>query len=482
MKKILVNVTPEETRMALIENDGLQEFAVERPSRSHLVGNIYNGKIQNVLPGMQAAFVDIGAKRNAFLYLGDGMPPDIKRSFAKQKYISVGQTVPVQVVKDALGKKGPRVTTHLSLPGRNLVLMPTAAYIGLSRRIESEAERNRLRAIAEAVCPDNMGLIVRTASIGQGEDVLKTEVAYLTKLWESLQARSHILAAPALLYRDADLVIRIVRDVMTEEIEALLVDDEETFRRILELLSFISPQLAERVHLYADKKSIFRAFQMDEAIHGMSSRKVDLPSGGFLIIDHTEALTVIDVNTGKYVGQQSLGDTVYRTNLEAAGEILRQLRLRDIGGIIIVDFIDMEKDSQKEQLLEFMRENARYDRMKTNVIGITSLGLVEITRKKSRQNFESIFYHDCPCCQGRGRIESPETIGVRICRDIRRIETRTHAAFGYEVEVEPQVKAFLLSTELLASLQRELGIQIALISRLGMHPESYAISQRGNSD
>ena len=482
MQTILVNAVPEETRMALLEDGELCEIAAERPSHSHLVGNIYNGKVQNVLPGMQAAFVDIGGKKNAFLYIGDGMPPDVRRVFPGQRSICAGQTLIVQVVKDAGGKKGPRVTTHLSLPGRNLVLMPTAAYVGLSRRIEEEKERARLKAIAETIAPPGMGLIVRTAAIGQTKETLTAEVQYLTRLFASLQARSRVLSAPALLYRDAELAIRIVRDAMTAEVDRLIVDNREVYQRIRELAGDISPELLERVQLYEDKTPIFRAYQVDEAIEALSGRIVELPSGGFLVIDRTEALTVIDVNTGKYVGRENLADTVYRINMEAAGEILRQLRLRDIGGIIVVDFIDMETERQKEELLEFMRENVRHDRTKTNIVGITSLGLVEITRKKSRQNLESILYRDCPYCQGKGRIESPETVGVRICRDIRRIESRSHAAFGYEIELEPQVKESLQLSGLLDPLCEELRLHLKLTARPGLHPESYAITQLGNGE
>ena len=480
MKRILVNVVPEETRMALIENDVLQEVAAERPSHSHLVGNIYNGKVQNVLPGMEAAFVDIGGRKNAFLYIGDGLPPDVAKAFPGQKRLAAGQTLPVQVVKDAAGTKGPRVTTHLSLPGRTCVLMPTAAYVGLSRRIEGEEERLRLRKIAEAIVPEGMGLIVRTAAAGQSEAALAAEVRYLSGLWETVRAKSCHQAAPALLYRDAELAVRIVRDSMMADIDALIVDDEAVCRRIRELLSVLSPELTERVQLYEEKTPLFRAYRVDEAIEALSSRVVELPSGGFLVIDRTEALTVIDVNTGKYVGRANLGDTVYRMNKEAAVEILRQLRLRDIGGIIVVDFIDMEKEEQKEELLSTMREIARHDRIKTNIVGLSALGLVEITRKKSRQNWESLLYSDCPCCQGRGRVESPETVGVRICRDIRRIESRSHAAFGYEIELEPKVKEAIHLSGLLDALQKELAIQIDLIPRPGLHPESYAITQKGN--
>ena len=480
MKTILLNATPEETRMALLEDERWIEMGIERPSHSHLVGNIYKGKVQNVLPGMQAAFVDIGQKKNAFLYLGDGTTDGQANRSGGQEKVHIGQAVIVQVVKDAVGTKGPRLTTHLSLPGRNVVLMPTANYIGMSRRIGGEAERDRLHALAQEICPEGMGLIVRTLAAGQDREVLASDVRYLSQLWASLQARSRVLSAPALLYRDADMAVRVVRDLLTDDVSHLMVDDAETYRRVRELVEYVSPTLSERVERYESATPIFRAYGAEAELETLSDREVELPSGGFLVIDRTEALTVIDVNTGKFVGQSNLSDTIFRANMEAAEEILRQLRIRDIGGIIIVDFIDMDEEEQKENLLAFMRERAKLDRTKTNIIGITPLGLVEITRKKSRQNFEGILYSDCPCCHGSGRVESPETVAIRICRDIRRIEERSHADFGYEVEVHETVALALIDSPLVDRLSSDLGVKVGFVIKPGIHPESYSIMQRGN--
>jgi ribonuclease G len=477
MKSILVNVMPEETRMAIIADEGLIALEVERGTHSHLVGNIYKGHVQNVLPGMQAAFVDIGWKKNAFLYIGDGMPHDVIQSLPKTRKIHIGQNLLVQIVKDANKLKGPRATMHLSLPGRNVVLMPTASYIGISRRIEDEEERARLRIIAEKLCPPDMGLIIRTAAAGQSEEALASDVHYLVRLWDSLMARNKLASAPALLYRDADLIIRIVRDSFTDDVNEMIVDDPAVYQRVKELLQYISPQLVERVKLYTEKQPLFRRYELEDAINHIGDREVDLQSGGFLIIDKTEALTIIDVNTGKYVGKANLADTVYRTNLEAAAEILRQIRLRDIGGIILIDFIDMETEAQKETLLEYMRGQVKEDRRKTNIVDITSLGLVEITRKKSRQNVEGIIYHECPICHGRGRIESAETVGIKICRELRRIEGTAHAASGYEITLYPQVAQELEGNGLLKRLQEELKIVIKLRTDSTLHPESYTIMQ-----
>ncbi|MBR0285343.1 MAG: Rne/Rng family ribonuclease [Selenomonadaceae bacterium] len=478
MKTILVNSMPEEVRMAIVAGGELQAIEMERASHSHLVGNLYRGRVQNVLPGMQAAFVDIGRKKNAFLYIGDGMPKEAQQAVRQQK-IHIGQTLPVQIVKDAIGTKGPRATTHLTLPGRNVVLMPTAAYIGISRRIESEEERARLHGIAERICPKDMGLIIRTVAAGKTEEALAADVRYLRRLWESIQARMKLGSAPSLLYRDADLAIRMVRDSFTDEIDEVIVDDRALYQRIVELVEYASPELADRVKLYAERTPLFRKYHLEEELEKLGAREVELPSGGFIVIDKTEALTVIDVNTGKFVGKANLADTVYHTNLEAAAEILKQLRLRDIGGIIVVDFIDMEQPGQKEELLAYMREHVKSDPTKTNIVDITSLGLVEITRKKSRQNLESMIYSECPYCHGKGRVESPETVGIQISRDIRRMELASHSEDGYEVEVHELVAEELRRGRLLQPLEQEFGIRVRVMTKPGMHPENYSILQQG---
>lgn len=479
MKSIIVNMVPEETCMALLEDGELQAVEMERSSHSHLVGNIYKGRVQNVLPGMQAAFVDIGTGKNAFLYIGDGLPHETIASMPQNARIHIGQSLPIQIVKDAIGTKGPRATMHISLPGRNVVLMPTAAYIGMSRRIEDEAERARLHAIAERICPKGMGLIIRTVAAGQSEQSLAEDVRYLVRLWESILARYKLKAkGSTLLYRDADLLIRLVRDRFTADIDELVIDNEEAYQRVRSLVEANSPELVDRIRFYASKTPIFKAYHIEEEIEKLGAREVELKSGGFLVIDKTEALTVIDVNTGKYVGKTNLGDTVYQTNLEAAAEILKQIRLRDIGGIIIVDFIDMEKESQKEELLTYMREQVKHDRTKTNIVDITSLGLVEITRKKTRQNIDSIVYSECPICHGRGRIESPETVAIRISRDIRRMERKFHACEGYEIEVHETVAEELRANQLMMNLAAEFGTDIKVTVKPGMHPENYTILQQ----
>ncbi len=480
MKTIYVDVVPEETRLAIQSDGELQSVEMERSSHAHLVGNIYKGQVQNVLPGMQAAFVDIGTGKNAFLHVGDGMPQDVIHVLPEKTHIHIGQYLPVQIVKDATGTKGPRCTTHISLPGRHLVLMPTASYIGISRRIEDERERTRLQSLAEEICPKDMGLIVRTVAAGLPREELEKDVQYLVRLWQSIMAKFRLRSKGGrLLYRDADLIIRAVRDSLTDEVDAFYIDDPRTFQRVQELVRTVSPDLLARVRLYEGKKPLFQAYGIDAEIERLGARQVDLPSGGFLVIDKTEALTVIDVNTGKYVGHNDFSDTAYRTNLEAASEIMKQIRLRDISGIIVVDFIDMEKDEQKESLLQKMRSLIPLDRTKTKVVDITSLGLVEITRKKTRQNYESLVYSDCPVCHGRGRLESPETVSIRISRAIRRMEQASHAGEGYEVEVHESVAEELRQSQLLVNLAAEYGTDIKVTVRPGMHPENYSILQQG---
>ncbi len=483
MKTILANIVPEETRIAVLDEAGeLESVEYERSSQAHLVGNIYRGKVQNVLPGMQAAFVDIGAEKNAFLYIGDGLPPEAKAAgaqYPKQK-IHVGQVLPVQITKDAVGSKGPRATLHISLPGRLLVLVPTASYIGLSRRLADAAERERLHGLAAKLLPEGMGLIVRTAAAGASEKRLSAEVQGLVQLWQGIMARFRLKGQKrsSLLYRDADLLIRVVRDSLTEDVGKMVIDNAEAYGRASELARALMPELAERVQLYEERQPLFQAYQVEQELEKLGARQVELISGGFLVIDKTEALTVIDVNTGKYVGQSNLADTVYQANLEAAAEIMKQIRLRDLGGIIICDFIDMETEAQKESLLQRLRELAEKDRTKMSIVDITSLGLVEITRKKSRANLESLIYAECPICHGCGRVESPETVSIRISRDIRRMERKSHAEAGYELEVHPHVAEELQQNQILMNLSAEFGLDLKVTARPEMHPESYSIMQQ----
>ncbi|MEN6414493.1 MAG: Rne/Rng family ribonuclease [Veillonellales bacterium] len=473
-KKIVVNVVPEETRMALLEDGELLEVSVERTESGHIVGNIYRGKIKNVLPGMQAAFIDIGREKNAFLYIGDIFPHASSRLSAMDEVLTAGQDIMIQIVKDAIGTKGPRATTHLTLPGRYVVLMPTVDYIGISRRIESEKERERLKKLAEAVRPSGMGLIVRTVAEGKSEEDLRKDVEYLFNLWNALISRNKRVHGPVLLYRDVDLVIRIVRDYLSADVEQFILDNREAYGRVCDLLKFISPELLSRVTLYEGSEDIFTQFGLEDEITKLGQRHVWLKCGGYIVIDKTEALTVIDVNTGKFVGRTNLADTVFQTNLEAAGEIARQIRLRDIGGIIIIDFIDMDKAEHKQAVLDTLGEKLKKDRTKTNVIGLTGLGLVEMTRKKSRQNLEGTLYSECPCCEGRGRIQSPETVVINLRRELRRLQAGNRLEGQIMIQVHPYVAAALERRGELAGMERELARKVSVKAVPDMHPEAFS--------
>jgi len=473
-KTIVANVTPEETRMAIFEDKELIEITVERTKSGHHVGNIYKGKTKNVLPGMQAAFIDIGKDKNAFLYTGDVQTAeDTPRSIDHK--LTVGKDVMIQIVKDALGTKGPRATTNLTLPGRYVVFMPTVDYIAISRRIASEEERTRLKKLVEKVRPAGMGIIVRTMAEGKSEEDLHKDIEYLYNLWNALSARAKRAVAPILLYRDVDLVIRIVRDYLSSDVEEFVLDSKEAYARVCDLLKYTSPELVNRVRLYEGSEDIFSYYALDEELEKVGQRCVWLACGGYIVIDKTEALTVIDVNTGKFVGSTKLSDTVFRTNLEAAAEIARQLRLRDIGGIIIVDFIDMDKEENKQAVIAALEENLKKDRTKTNVLGFTELGLVEITRKKARQNVESMLYSECPCCAGRGRVQSPETVIINIWRKMRAVMRQPRRQSKIVIQVHPLVAEILKSQGELTRMEQELSCSLRMEAIPALHPEIFSL-------
>lgn len=451
LKEILVNVGEEETRVAVLEDKIVVEVYIERSLNQRLVGNIYKGKVENVLPGMQAAFVDIGLEKNAFLFVEDALPPktaseedDRVCSTSITDALKEGQEVLVQIAKEPIGTKGARVTTHITLPGRYLVLMPTVDYIGISRRIEDEQERERLKILAEKVKPPKMGLIVRTIAEGMDEEELHQDVVLLTKLWKKIQNRAYHGPVPNLIHKDLELVQRILRDLFTEDIDNLIIDSRYEYEKILELMELTAPQLKGRVMLY-EQGNLFEKYGVDEEIEKLLKPRVWLKCGGYLVIDQTEALTAIDVNTGKYVGSTNLADTVLKTNLDAAVEIARQLRLRNIGGIIIIDFIDMSDAEHQQLVLQKLDEETRKDKTKSNVLGLTQLGLVEMTRKKVRQGLESVLLKHCPYCEGRGKVLSEETISIRAKNDIMKLAQLTSAE-AILVEVHPSVASLLIGS------------------------------------
>ncbi len=465
-KEIVVNVDHEETRVGTIEAGTLVEIAIERPTGQRVAGNIYKGRVENVLPGMQAAFVNIGLERNAFLYVDDALPvkddeddlPDL-RGRAIGDVVKEGQEIVVQVAKEPIGTKGARVTRHLTLPGRYLVFMPGVDYVGVSRRIENESERERLRKLAESVKPEGAGLIIRTVADGAQEEELARDARFLARLWERVQAKARVTSAPAVLHKDLGLLLRVVRDAFSEDVDKLLIDSRQEYEKVLELLDLTAPELVQRVQYYSPHdRPLFDAYGIEPEIEKALKRRVWLKSGGYIVIDRTEALTSIDVNTGKFVGTTNLADTVFRTNLEAAREIARQIRLRDMGGIIVVDFIDMEVPEHRQQVLKVLEEAVRADRTKTNVLGLTQLGLVEMTRKKVRQSLDDVLQRACPYCDGRGKVLSEETMSRKVRADVKRVlkHTTSEAAL---VEVHPSVAALLIGAggTNLRELERETG-------------------------
>jgi ribonuclease G len=410
MKQMLVHGEQNLMETAVLQDGRLVEYDMERAEGRQGVGNVYKGKIVNVLPGMQAAFVDIGQGKNAFLYIDDVLHPHLDRQPKEKPEITEllrpGQDLVVQVIKEQINGKGARVTTHYSLPGRWLVYMPTADYVGVSKKIASEGERNRLRVAGEELRQPGEGVILRTAAEGESEDALGNDLMILRELWENIARRAEQSAAPCELHREAGLVRRLVRDILDFETDEVWIDSREAYGEAVSWIREMAPSMVSRVQWYGDKGkvSLFERYEVPAQLDKAFGHRIRLASGGDLAWDQTEALTVVDVNTGKFIGTSSLEDTVFRTNMEAAAEIARLLQLRDVGGIIIIDFIDMEKEEHRDQVLQRLEQYTRTDRTKCHVIGWTKLGLLEMTRKKIRENAVDRFYEACGVCRGSGKI------------------------------------------------------------------------------
>jgi ribonuclease E len=411
---MLVHVGKRRTQVAILENGTLVEHYVSRKDHTSIAGNIYYGRVQNVLPGMEAAFVDIGTSRNGVLYIGDVQwdeaDIDVSTKPRIEEVLSKGDPVLVQVTKDPMGTKGPRLTTQITLPGRFVVLVPQSDVHGISRRLP-ESERERLRRIAKRVKPEGFGIIIRTAAMGAPDEHVAAEIERLSKTWFEIYEKALTSKPPKLVYAEPEIVVRVFRETFGPDFKRVVVDDEDSYHRILEALELYAPDFKDKVELYPKDEPLplFEKYHIIEQLHKALSRKVWLPSGGHIVIDRTEALTVIDVNTGKNVGKSNLEETVFQNNLEAAEEISRQLRLRDIGGIVIIDFIDMEMRKNREQVLQTFRECLARDRTRTQVFEISELGLLEMTRKNVSEGLLEAFSRRCDHCEGRGVIlESPE--------------------------------------------------------------------------
>ncbi len=485
-KDILATVDPFEVRVAVREDGRLAGIFLERSEP--LAGNVYKGRVASVLPGMEAAFVDIGLERNAFLHVTDIRSSRIEPEGGEEledrigrgpiaDRLRVGQEILVQVTKEPRGTKGARATTYVALPGHYVVLMPTVTGVGVSRRIDGDAERKRLRAAAERLRPDGMGLIVRTAAEGVAEQDLGDDVRFLVQVWAKITDAAATSRAPAVLYQDLGLIQRVVRDLFTGDVDRFILDSAEEYGRVQDLVGTFGRDLRDRVQLHRGPDPIFDTYGVEREIERALHRKVWLRSGGYLVFDRTEAATVIDVNTGKYVGKTDLASTILRTNLEAADEIARQIRLRDIGGIILVDFIDMEAEKHRRRVLGALNDAVRADRTKVHVIDLTQLGLVEITRKRVHQDLEEVLRMPCPYCEGRGRVLSPESAAVRAGRELRRAAAtaRGRALIGY---VHPEVARVMEEhAGWLEALGQERGKTIAVRPRPGMHLDRIVVAQ-----
>lgn len=444
-KELLINYGPHESRLAIVEDGQLVEFYMAHEDEDQAAGNIYKGRVENVLPGMRAAFVNLGLEKNAFLYVDDAHAEDRdkKKSRPIQDVLKVGQEVVVQIAKEPIGNKGARITTDISLPGRFLVLTPYSETVGVSRRIESERERERLREMAEKMRPKGMGLIVRTVAEGASQRALTRDLAYLRRVWSRVRHKSRTSRAPQMLHREAGLIAKTLRDHLDDSVDRVVIDDVQAFLRARELAQSFSPALKGRIELYQEPVPLFEVRGIEAELDRALKRRVWLKCGGYLVIDETEALTVIDVNTGKNVGTTDLSDTVLATNKEAAVEIARQLRLRDISGIIVVDFIDMENEADQHEVIKTFQKALRDDRTRVTVLGLTRLGLLEMTRKKVRESLLNQLTRVCPVCEGRGHVLSEDVVARRARYRIME-KFRDTDAEAVLVETHPLVAAHLI--------------------------------------
>jgi len=506
-KRIVVNAGVTETRLAVQDGNLLTELYVERSDRRSIVGNIYKGIVTNVLPGMQAAFVDIGLSKDAFLYagdytanlgveehapdavpdaedetadvdVGDAEPEPRREAMAPiEEMLRKGQEVLVQVSKEPLGTKGARVTSFVSIPGRYIVYMPQARHVGVSRRIHDDAERDRLRGIVKDLPPPPGGFIVRTVAEGKGEEDLVADIQFLSRLWGQVQSRFELAKAPSLLHEEMDVTFRVVRDLFSPEVDEFLVDSETAYEKCLQFATSLVPQLAPRVKRWDKEAPIFEATGIEREIDKALRRRVWLKSGGYIVIDHTEALVAIDVNTGKYVGKRDLEETILKINLEAVTEVVRQIRLRDLGGIIIIDFIDMERSEHRDQVFKALKKVLADDKARTNVLEISELGLVEMTRKRVRQSLQSLFCAPCPTCKGSGVVKSDATLAAEI---FRKIQAGTGEGNGRDavIRVHPEMAHHLESSqrEGIERLETLLGRKVSVQPVPSYHREQYDVT------
>jgi ribonuclease G len=495
--ELIINVTPYESRVALLENGDVVEIYIEREAESSLIGNIYKGRVIKVLPGMGAAFVDVGLERSAFLYVADVVDhyddfytewqkddngnnlvslttPIIFQAPPIEDILQEGQEVLVQVAKPPLCGKGARLTSHITLPGRNLVLMPTVNHIGVSRRILDEVERLRLKDALTEIKPPDCGLIARTAGEGVSVDKIKSEMDFLLQIWNNLLRKKETAATPSLLHRELDIVLRVVRDLFTKEVDRLIVDDFETHAKILNFVESFQPLMKLNLELYRGTEPLFEHYGIEIELQRALGRKVWLKSGGYIIIEPTEALVVVDVNTGRYVGKHNLEETILKTNLEAVKEIAYQLRLRNIGGLIVVDFIDMEKEANREKVYNALKEALKKDRAKTSILKMSELGLIEMTRQRSRESLHHMLTEPCPYCDQKGFIRSRISTAFDILRELS-TTINSLEADQVTIEVHPELANILLDlgSGAIENLEKTHRKQIVIVNNQNFHLEKY---------
>jgi ribonuclease G len=487
-RELLVAVDVGEQRVAVLEDDRVAEVYLERPERRSIAGNIYFGTVDNVLPGMEAAFVEIGLEKNGFLYVDEIVRPELEgRSHGKriQDILKRGETVLVQAVKDPMKSKGARLTMEISLPGRFVVYVPHGDGLGVSRRLEDD-ERQRLKDILKAIAPKQGGVIVRTAAEGASAEDVERDLDFLQKLWKTIEAQAKKAKPPTLIYQEAELPLRVTRDLFTENFEKAYIDDEKAFKRIVGYLKKTSPHMVERVVRWKEKEPLFEAYGVDAEIKSTLNRRVDLPSGGYLIFDYAEAFTVVDVNTGRFVGGRGknsgarLEDTITKNNLEAVKEVVRQLRLRDIGGIIVIDFIDMANPKNRGQVEEALRTELERDRTKTYVVEISPLGLVEMTRQNVTEGPREVMTRKCPTCGGDGIVLSDETAAIEVERRLRQL-ARGSRVQAFLVEVNPKVASLLVGPggSRLEAIEAASRRRFFLVPKAGIHLDHVHVLKQG---
>ena len=484
-EQFLINFTPQETRVALLQQGVVQELHIERTNGRGIVGNVYLGRVVRVLPGMQSAFIEIGLERTAFLHVADiwserpgGNSHGNHETRPIERVLSEGQSLTVQVQKDPIGTKGARLTTQISIAGRLLVHLPQDTHIGISQRIGDEAEREKLRARMQALLPADQpgGYILRTVAADAGDEELAADIAYLRRIWREIESRKVGALPPTLLHHDLTLAQRVLRDLVTSETTGVIIDSRENFQKLQGFAHEYVPQVSDRLLHYTGERPLFDLHGVEEEIQKALARRVDLKSGGYLIFDQTEAMTTVDVNTGGYVGSRNFDDTIFKTNLEAAQTIARQLRLRNLGGIIIADFIDMEDEEHKAAVLTEFNKALSKDHTRITVSGFTQLGLVEMTRKRTRESLAHILCEPCPTCGGRGEVKTAQTVCYEVLRELLR-EARQFTAREMRVLASPAVIDLFLEEEsrALAMLSEFIGLPISLHAESGYTQEQFDI-------